>query len=196
MTLAAVPPPLLAAVNHVLGQAPWARERLQPFAGRIAQFALPPLTGAFAVTGDGLMTAPPVEAEVEADVTVTLPATAPLLALQGFDVLMRNVRLDGAVDFAEALGFVLRNLRWDAEEDLSRVVGDIAAHRLVGGAQQLFAWQKQAARNLAENLAEFFTEEQPLIARHDEVAAFSADVAALRDDVARLQKRIERLARR
>ena len=192
MSLVALPPPLQAAFNHLLGQASWARERLRPFAGRTARFALTPLEGAFCITPDGLAGAPDPTVE-QADVTVTLPATAPLLALQGIDVLMRGVRIEGAVDVAEAVGFVLRNLRWDAEDDLSRLVGDIAAHRLVGGAQQLFAWQQQAARNLAENLAEYFTEESPLIARRDEVRAFSAEVDILRDDIARLQKRVERL---
>ena len=138
MTLAALPPPLLAAFNHLLAQAPWARERLRPYAGRTARFTLPPLAGAFGIDPEGHVAAPPASCEV-ADVTIHLPAAAPLLALQGLDVLMRGVRLEGAVDFAESLGFVLKHLRWDAEEDLSRVVGDIAAHRIVGGAQQFVA---------------------------------------------------------
>lgn len=194
MTLVGVPPPLLAAFNHLLVQSPWARERLRPFAGRTARFTLPPLAGGFSIDADGGVTAPPDEADA-ADVTVTLPAAAPLLALQGMEVLMRGVRLEGAVDLAEALGFVLKHLRWDAEEDLSRLVGDIAAHRIVGGAQQFIAWQQDAAKKLAGNLAEYFTEEQPLIARRDQVAMFAAEVNALRDDVARLEKRIARLAR-
>ena len=193
MTLAALPPPLLAAFNHLLAQAPWARERLRPYAGRTARFTLPPLAGAFGIDPEGHVAAPPASCEV-ADVTIHLPAAAPLLALQGLDVLMRGVRLEGAVDFAESLGFVLKHLRWDAEEDLSRVVGDIAAHRIVGGAQQFVAWQQDAARKLAGNLAEYFTEEDPLIARRDEIAAFVADVGTLRDDIARLEKRVARLA--
>ncbi|MCF8199792.1 MAG: hypothetical protein K9J42_13575, partial [Sulfuritalea sp.] len=89
--------------------------------------------------------------------------------------------------------FVIRNLRWDAEEDLSKLVGDIAAHRIVEGGREFAAWQQQAAQNLAENFAEYFTEELPMIARQADVEEFSADIDRLRDDVARLEKRLQRL---
>ena len=119
-----------------------------------------------------------------------LPAATPLLALQGKEAVMRAARIEGSAEFAQALGFVIRNLRWDAEEDLSRLVGDVAAHRIVKGGKEFVAWQQQAAQNFAANLAEFFTEEQPLIAKQGDIAAFSADIDRLRDDVARLEKRL------
>jgi ubiquinone biosynthesis protein UbiJ len=115
------------------------------------------------------------------------------LALQGKDAVMRAARIEGSAEFAEALGFVIRNLRWDAEEDLSKIVGDIAAHRIVAGSREFAGWQQQAAQNFAANLAEYFTEEQPLIARQGDIAAFSGDIDRLRDDVARLEKRLQRL---
>lgn len=184
-----LPAPALFAVNHLLTQAAWARQKLAPFAGHSAKISMPPLQAAFLVLEDGRLGAPAPDAVPE--VSITLPATAPLLALQGNEVLMRAARLEGSVDFAEALGFVIRNLRWDAEEDLSNVVGDIAAHRIVGTAQQFLGWQKQAAQNLAENLAEYFTEEQPLIARRAAIADFALDIDRLKDDVARLEKRVK-----
>jgi ubiquinone biosynthesis protein UbiJ len=104
---------------------------------------------------------------------------------------MRAARIEGSAEFAQALGFVIRNLHWDAEEDLSRLVGDIAAHRMVKGAREFAAWQQQAAQNFAANLAEYFTEEQPLVARKADLAAFTAEVDRMRDDVARLEKRIQ-----
>lgn len=188
-----LPAPIQAAVNHLLGQAGWAREKLAPFAGHAAQIKMPPFEAAFLVGADGLLYVPPADAELE--VSISLPVATPLLALQGQDAVMRAARIEGSAEFAESLGFVIRNLRWDAEEDVSRLVGDIAAHRIVKGGKEFAAWQQQAARNFAANLAEYFTEEQPLIARRDQVAMFAAEVNALRDDVARLEKRIARLAR-
>ena len=187
----ALPAPLLAAINHLLGQAAWAREKLMPFAGHSAQIKLPPFEAAFLIGADGCISAPTLEAELE--VSISLPAATPLLALQGKDAVMRATRIEGSAEFAEALGFVIRNLRWDAEEDLSRIVGDIAAHRIVAGTREFAAWQQQAAQNLAENLAEYFTEEQPLIARQKDIAGFSSDIDRLRDDVARLEKQLQRL---
>lgn len=187
-----LPAPALLAVNHLLGQAAWARDKLKPFAGHTAKFSVPPFEAAFLILDDGRIAAPAPEAVPE--VSISLPATAPLLALQGHDVLMRSARLEGSADFAEALGFVIRHLRWDAEEDLSKLVGDIAAHRLVKTGGEVIAWQQQAARNLAENFAEYFTEEQPLIARKADIADFASEIDRLRDDVARLEKRVQRLA--
>jgi len=184
-----LPPPIQAAINHLLGQAAWAREKLIPFAGHAAQIKLPPFEAAFVVTPDGSIAAPPADATLE--VTIALPATTPLLALQGKDAVMRAARIEGSAEFAQSLGFVIRNLRWDAEEDLSRLVGDVAAHRIVRGGKEFVAWQQQAAQNFAANLAEYFTEEQPLVAKKADLNAFSADVDRMRDDVARLEKRLQ-----
>ena len=95
--------------------------------------------------------------------------------------------------FMMILGFVFRNLRWDAESDLAHWVGDIAAHRLVAVGGQLVRWHQQQAVNLAANLAEYFTEESPSIARRADVADFCRAVAALPDELARLEARIASL---
>lgn len=188
----ALPAPLLTAINHLLGQAAWAREKLAPFAGHAAQIKMPPFEAAFLIGADGCIFPPAEDAELE--VSISLPAATPLLALQGKDVVMRAARIEGSAEFAEALGFVIRKLRWDAEEDLSKIVGDIAAHRIVTGSREFAAWQQQAVQNFAANLAEYFTEEQPLIARQGDITTFSDDIDRLRDDVARLEKRLQRLA--
>ena len=200
MHLQPLPAPALAAVNHLLGQSSWARKRLAPFAGRIAQIKMPPFEAAFVVLADGLLGLPEVTEEgdevrdeLSSEVCISLPATTPLLMLQGTDAVMRAARLEGSAEFAEALGFVIRNLSWDVEEDLSRFVGDIAAHRFVDGAKQFAGWQKQAAQNFAGNVVEYLTEEQPVIARRVAIADFSSDIDRLRDDVARLEKRLQRL---
>jgi ubiquinone biosynthesis protein UbiJ len=85
-------------------------------------------------------------------------------------------------------------VRWDLEEDLSRIVGDVVAHRLTQTGAALLAWHAVAASNLAQSLAEYWTEEQPLIASRAAVREFVEAVDALRDDAQRLEKRIERLS--
>ena len=83
----ALPPPLQAAINHLLGQASWAREKLMSFAGHAAQIKLPPFEAAFLITPDGSIAAPAPDAELE--VAISLPAATPLLALQGKEAVMR-----------------------------------------------------------------------------------------------------------
>ena len=105
-----------------------------------------------------------------------------------------NIAVEGDPQLAAALNHVARNLRWDVEEDLSRVFGDIAAHRMVQTGRKLDTWGRQGADNLARSFAEYWTEEQPLIAARADIEQFNLEVDALRDDVARLEKRIEHLS--
>ena len=48
---------------------------------------------------------------------------------------------------AEVL-LLARHLRWDAEEALSRLIGDVAAHRVAGAGRALIAWHEDSARRL------------------------------------------------
>lgn len=180
----------LAALNHLLAQADWARAKLLPFAGRSARLAMPPFQLDFAIREDGYVEA----TAANPDVVMTLPADAPLRALQGTEQVIAAARVEGNAHLATELSFVLRNLRWDAEEDLSRVVGDIAAHRLVQGAQAAAAWQQGAARNVAQNLAEYLTEENPTLLRPQDLAGHTAELAQIRDKLSQLERRIQKLA--
>jgi ubiquinone biosynthesis protein UbiJ len=110
------------------------------------------------------------------------------------DTAWREVKIEGDTGFAAAVNHLANNLRWDAEEDLSRIFGDIVAHRMVQTGRTLDQWRAQTTDNLIRSFAEYWTEEQPLIARALDVAQFNRDVDALRDDVARLEKRLETLS--
>jgi ubiquinone biosynthesis protein UbiJ len=183
----------LGIVNHLLAGEGWARERLQPFAGQTARLELGALTLPLAISPHGLFVAG--ERNLAPSVTITLPADAPLRALTDRPALFASARLSGSAELAECLGFVFRNLRWDVESDLAQVVGDIAAHRLVAGGRQVVRWHQQQATNLAINLAEYFTEEDPAIARRLDLSDFCAEVARLPGELARLEARIAALER-
>jgi len=106
------------------------------------------------------------------------------------------VKIEGDADFANAVSQLSQSLRWDAEEDLSKLFGDIAATRLVSGAKSALQSAQKTQRQLAENVAEYFLEEQPMLIRPYVMNEFSSDVVKLRDDLERLSKRIEKLERR
>jgi ubiquinone biosynthesis protein UbiJ len=181
---------ILGALNHLLGQAGWARQQLRGFAGRHARFDMPPWRLAFQIGADGLFEP---TAEEDVDVTVTLPAETPLIALQGIDRAMSAVHVTGNAEFATALSFVLKNLRWDAEEDLSRLVGDIAAHRIVGVSSRLASWQKQAAHNFTENVAEYLGEESGLLTPVRNLSIFRAELAEFTRRLDQLEARARAL---
>lgn len=183
----------LQAFNHLLAAAPWAREKLIPFAGKRARLMLGPFPLEFRIAPDGTFES---LGTGEPAVEIVLPAGAPLALLQGRETMMRGAHVTGAADFAEALGFVLRKLEWDAEEDLSRVVGDIAAHRLVKTTGDFAAAQAEAAQRLADNFAEYLRFEQPAGVGKPAMAAFSAAVTGLRQDVDLLERHLAALEQR
>jgi ubiquinone biosynthesis protein UbiJ len=179
------------AVNHVLRTSPLAMQRLAPHAGRTARFEVGPLRADVTVQTTGEVTA----AIPGANADVTLRIAPPLLPR----LAAREARAFDEISVAgdEALGrdivFVAANLGWDVEEDLSKVVGDIAAHRAVEAARAFHHWSRDAATRLAQGAAEYWTEESPLIASRVKVTSFGDEVAQLRDAVDRLAQRIARL---
>jgi ubiquinone biosynthesis accessory factor UbiJ len=176
-------------INKLTGAAPLSRERLGKFAGRTAVFHVGPFDAAFTVqtTGEVL---PAVETATK-DLEVRLsPFLLPRLAARD-ETAFRDVQMTGDAEFAAEIAFLSKNLKWDVEEDLSKVMGDAAAHRAVGAATAAAGWGKDAAERLAASAAEYFTEESPLIASRVKVAGFVDEVSLLRDAVERLEKRID-----
>ncbi|HMX15639.1 MAG TPA: hypothetical protein PKD29_02240 [Rhodocyclaceae bacterium] len=182
----------LAALNHLLGQAAWARQRLAPHVGRRARIDMPPWAVEFRIGSDGLVYEPGEPGAP--DVTFALPFDAPLRALRGQAEVFRDARVDGAADLADALNFVLLNLRWDAEEDLSRLVGDIAAHRLVGGARAFAGWQKGSAERLGANVSEYLREEQPLLVGRRQLDDLADGIREFERSLADLEGRVRKLS--
>ncbi len=182
-----------APVNHLLAQDPWARALLAAHAGKVARLDV----GVFAVTwevgADGLLKAAAAGASPHVVIRTRL-ADLPLI-LQDRERAVAYVRIEGDADFANALSKLSQSLKWEAEEDLARVFGDVAARRLAGTAKSVLSGAQAKRRALEENLAEYFLEENPMLVRAHPVADFGGEVGKLRDDVERLEKRLRKLQR-
>lgn len=179
------------AVNHVLRTSPLAMQRLSPHAGRTVHIDLGPLRAALTVQTTGEVTA--AAAGAGADVTLRIPAALmPRLAARE-PKAFEEVAVAGDEALGRDIVFVAANLGWDVEEDLSKLVGDIAAHRAVGAVRAFHHWSRDAAMRLAQGAAEYWTEESPLIASRVKVTSFGDEVSQLRDAVDRLAERISRL---
>ncbi|MEG0820497.1 MAG: SCP2 sterol-binding domain-containing protein [Burkholderiaceae bacterium] len=183
----------VAALNRMLARESWARTKLSPFAGRAARFDVPPFALALQVADGGLFA---VADQGVAAVTIKASLAALPLALGDPKAMMRDVRLEGDAEFAQALSFVLQNLRPEPEEELSRFVGDIAAQRLVGLARAALAQARVSGEGLAHSVADYFAAENPMLVTRREAEQFTRDVSTLRDDVERLAKRLERIGPR
>ncbi|MDB5730756.1 MAG: hypothetical protein JWQ03_651 [Variovorax sp.] len=131
-------------LNHVLQQEPEAQQRLARQQGRVVQFRWRAVTVSLVATPAGLLDLAPegVAPELTLTITETSPFRLVHATLRGDKP---TVRIVGDVQLAAEVNWLVDHVRWDVEDDLARVVGDVPAHaigtvaRRVAGALRQFA---------------------------------------------------------
>jgi ubiquinone biosynthesis protein UbiJ len=183
--------PAIAAINHLLAQEAWARESLALHAGKEAVVDTGHLRLRLRVARDGMLETS--GSDDPANVTIRVKLADLPLILQNRDRAFSYVQIEGDAEFANTLSQLSKGLRWEAEHDLERLFGPVAANRMAGTARSALAGAAATGRRLAENVAEYLLEERAVLARPAMVEDFAADVVRLRDDAERLDKRIAKL---
>ncbi|HVF15410.1 MAG TPA: SCP2 sterol-binding domain-containing protein [Steroidobacteraceae bacterium] len=107
-----------------------------------------------------------------------------------------SIHIEGDAEIAQAFSELLKQAQPDLEEELSRVIGDVAAHQVGNVARAALRFGRRAADTFTQNVAEFLQEEGRDVPTRIEVDEFFADVDKLRDDVARLEARLALLSNR
>ena len=133
---------LVLFLNHVLMQEKQAQDRLQRQKGRIVKVKLGVFALDLMVTPAGLLDLAP--SAVKPDLVLTVPMDSPQSIVQA--VMTGKpppVSIEGDVQLAAEVGWLADNLRWDVEEDLSRIIGDAPAHTLASAARRLASSLKQ-----------------------------------------------------
>ncbi len=116
-------------LNHVLQQEPEAQQRLARQSGRVVEFRWRFVVVKFVVTPAGLLDLAPEHLLPELTLWVTEESPFGLAGtvLRG---AKPAVRIEGDVQLAAEVNWLVDHVRWDVEEDLSRVVGDAPAHAI------------------------------------------------------------------
>jgi ubiquinone biosynthesis protein UbiJ len=134
---------IVLLLNHVLMSEPQAMERLVRQKGRVVLVQWRTFTFKLLVTPAGLLDVAAPGAK--ADLVLVIAQESPLAIAQE---LIRGgkpaVRIEGDVQLAAEVSWLIDHVRWDIEEDLARIVGDAPAHVLV-----------HAARAVAESVQQF-----------------------------------------
>ncbi len=104
-----------------------------------------------------------------------------------------SIVLSGDAHIADDFSRLLALAKPDIEEELSGVVGDVAANRLGEIARGVTNWSREARSTMGANIREYLQEESRDVPSRYEVEKFADNVGRLRDDVARLEARINRL---
>ncbi len=137
--------------NHVLMQEPEAQARLARQAGRVLEARWRVFNMRLVATPAGLLDLAPegASADLTAEITQESPFQLAQSALRGDKP---TVQIAGDVQFAAEINWLVDNVKWDLEEDLSRVIGDAPAHalgdatrRIVAGLRQFTAWPGETA---------------------------------------------------
>lgn len=130
----------------------------------------------------------------------TIISGAPFSLLRlGVDKDGRGPLLEGAVevrgdiDAGQRFEAVLRDIDIDWEEQLSRLVGDVAAHQVGVVLRGVRDWGIRGAAHLRRDIGDYLQEESAQLPRREEVDEFTAAVDRLRGDADRLAARVRRL---
>jgi ubiquinone biosynthesis accessory factor UbiJ len=114
-----------------------------------------------------------------------LAGPAPEAALRG-----GSVHIEGDAEVAQTFSELLKAAQPDLEEELSRVVGDVAAHQIGNVARSALRFARRAQDTLMQNVAEYLQEEGRDVPNRTEAEEFLQGVDKLRDDVERLEARL------
>jgi len=107
-----------------------------------------------------------------------------------------SVHIHGDAEIAQTFSELLKQARPDLEEELSRVIGDVAAHQVGNVARSALDFARRAADTFAQNVSEYLQEEGRDAPSRTEADEFIAGVDKLRDDVDRLEARLSLLERK
>ena len=133
---------LVLFLNHVLMQEKSAQNRLLRQKGRIAHMRWGLFAIDLVVTPAGLVDR--AEPFATPDLVISVAAESPLVVIQSaLSGKPPPVKIEGDVQLAAEIGWLAENLRWDAEEDLSRLIGDAPAHALASIGKRIATGLKQ-----------------------------------------------------
>jgi ubiquinone biosynthesis protein UbiJ len=136
---------LVLLFNHVLMQEPEAQARLARQAGRVVEARWRIFVVRLAATPAGLLDLAPAAAQPDLMLTLTeeSPWELAQAALRGDNP---PVRIAGDVQFANEVNWLVEHVRWDLEEDLSRLIGDAPAHAMAAATRRMVQALRQFAR--------------------------------------------------
>ena len=198
-------------INHVLAGEPWASAELAKHAGKAIALEMPFGRFAVQITNSGLLEAvrhadsseisdgeavPPIRTALV--LTISSQALSTLLTSSGpiRENAFKSVTIAGDADLAQLLGRLAGQLRWEYEEDLSKIIGDAPAHFAVAQGKKIASAGRAAGLDLLENTIEYLSEEKKVLLNQRDFAIYKNQLMELRDSVERLDKRIALLQQR
>jgi len=106
-----------------------------------------------------------------------------------------GVDLQGSTGFMQDLQLLLRDLDFDWEFHLSRIIGDLPVAAMAKGMETAVAFTQQTLAAARTNLSEYLNYESDLFPEHSTVKQFEAALLDLSQQLDRIEARIDLLQR-
>ena len=187
--------PLMGVVNRQIRAKTPARELAQKIDGQVVAIRVrdTALAMFFQVGPEQLELIDGVD---EPDVVIT----GSLLTLAGLAVssgggMASGIDMTGNIETAQDFQQLMAYGKPDLEEELSGIVGDVAARGIGDVVRNVSRWSRDAHATVEQNISEYLQEESRALPSRYEVERFRSGVNVLRDDVDRLEARLTRLER-
>ena len=191
--------PVARVLNRNIGETKRARELCADLAGTVAAIRVrdTALAMVFTIREDGVDLSRLTDQEPDLVISGSMLTLARVISGGGEEDLLRDgsLELTGNPYKAQAFQRLLASARPDPEEELSRIVGDTAAHGMGEFARAFGRWARDARSTMEQNIAEYLQEESRETPSRYEFERFADEVGRLRDDVDRLAARLDRLLR-
>ena len=159
-------------LQHLISQNSWAHNLLQPFAGQSIQINISFISTSLVILENGNIA---IAGETNIpDATVTIPPSLLLRLLAKDEAANRQINIEGDIHLAAELAKVFSNMRWDYEDDLSNLIGDVPASKIGTFPRDTVHSVKETGVNLAALFSEYWHEEMPLIAKKHPLETFNA----------------------
>ncbi|MBT8129216.1 MAG: sterol-binding protein [Gammaproteobacteria bacterium] len=183
--------------NRYLALDPEAPEKLSSFEGRVICIDIrgPGKRLYLSMTDNRVVFLDTYDAEPDATI-IGSPAALIKLGLRRDTAPLffsGEVEIQGDTRLGRQFKSLLADMDIDWEEQLSRFVGDIAAHRISDAFDALRSWGRSAAGNFADDIGEYLQEESRDVVSEAEMAFFYQQVDECRDGAERIKARIDRL---
>jgi ubiquinone biosynthesis protein UbiJ len=189
--------PLEYSINLAISLDPQTKKQMRDFNDKIISFEITTFPSPIFIIGNNDRFTLAFTSELPAQVAVRGSLFAFLRCLVHKNPVQEfttgELTLFGESDIAEKLFQLFSYLEIDWEEQLSKIVGDVAANTLYGFFQKSAQWGKQTLVACTKNSSEYLQEEVDVLAPNAAISDFIKDVDTLRDDAQRLAARVARL---
>jgi len=184
-----------AAVNRILKDEPWARDRLAAHAGRVFTVRVGPVITAFRVDASGRLESAPLAGAMPDLVLSLSPLNVPafLADPRRWNELVTE---EGDVELGGTLKELAQTLPWFVEKLCARTLGPIVGQRVADAGRRMLEVPGYAATRVTENVAAYARDEAQVLAHPADFHALVNETADLAARTDALDERLRALAAR